>query len=113
MLEPDGRVSAVTTPSVNNTIYALLARSDGNILIGGAFTSVDSQVRNRLAMVTKYGLLDRLFQLSSNGPVYAITHQVDGKFVAGGVLEYRWIPKNRCCSSQHRGNRRCRFRSKH
>ncbi len=66
--------------------YALAALPDGRIFVAGAFTSVDSRPRGRVAVLLPDGSVDPSFAPSSGAgsTVYAAAVQADGKIVIGG-----------------------------
>jgi len=68
--------------------YTVAAQSDGSVLIGGYFASVDFNERNNIARFLADGSLDSSFDPGSgaNDAVYAITPQADGKIMVGGVF---------------------------
>jgi uncharacterized delta-60 repeat protein len=71
----------------NNTVYAVAVQSDGKIVIGGAFTTVDGTTRNRIARLNADGTLDTSFGNGLAGAgsgVEAVAVQSDGKIVIGG-----------------------------
>ena len=72
----------------NNVVYAVLPQTNGSLVLGGAFTMIGSDVRNRIARLTPAGALDTTFDPGGgfNGPVYTIARQADGKFIVGGVF---------------------------
>lgn len=42
-------------PNANGVVWSIALQSDGKILVGGKFTSIGGQARNRIARVTKKG----------------------------------------------------------
>ena len=62
---------------------------DGNILIGGYFTSVNSTARNRIARLTSTGALDTSFDpgTGTDNVIYSLTLQNDGKVLLGGIFQ--------------------------
>ena len=75
---PDAPLAAVTVQSV-----------DGNILIGGGFTTYNGTSRSNLARLNPNGTLDPTFIVSGSGInnwVNGITVQTDGKIVIGGYF---------------------------
>jgi uncharacterized delta-60 repeat protein len=78
--------TAFSNPNVNNLVWAIALQSDGKVLIGGQFTSVGGQVRNKVARLNANGTLDTSFADPgvTDGSVYAITVQSDGKVLIGG-----------------------------
>ena len=59
-------------------------QADGKILVGGFFTSIGGQPRNRIARLnTTTGLADS-FDPNADGRVFSIALRADGKILAGG-----------------------------
>ena len=87
-LRANGGVDTTFVPGsgANGPVHAVLPLADGRILIGGAFTSVNGVPVARLAMLNSSGLVDESFVPAAitNGAVYALAVQSDGKFVVGG-----------------------------
>jgi len=80
----DGTFNPGTGPS--STVYSMAVQSDGKILIGGAFTTVNGTNRNYVARLNADGSLDSNFNTSTgvHGSVNSVAVQVDGKVVIGG-----------------------------
>src|SRR5438552_14878935 len=81
---------------INNTVLALALQSDGRILVGGQFSSVDLTLRFNLARLNTNGSVDLTFD-PGNGPnpgnghgpnddVNAIVIQPDGRILNGGTF---------------------------
>ncbi|MEO6681725.1 MAG: T9SS type A sorting domain-containing protein [Ginsengibacter sp.] len=70
----------------NFQIDAIAIQSNGKILIGGQFNTYNGITRWRIARVNTDGSLDASFNPStgSNGSVYSIAIQSDGKIIIGG-----------------------------
>ncbi len=78
-------------PDVDGTVRSVVVQADGRILIGGDFTQVDGQARNRLARLNADGSLDAAFDPSVTGGVSgawveAMAVQADGKILVGGMF---------------------------
>jgi uncharacterized delta-60 repeat protein len=69
-------------------VYAMAVQTDGRLIIGGSFTTVDFSDRRNIARLTAVGGLDTGFDPGSGASdaVYAITLQPDGKSLVGGVF---------------------------
>lgn len=68
-------------------ISTLALSSDGKVVVGGFFTSVNGVARHNLARLNADGTLDTEFlegQAGPNSPVQALTIQNDGKILLGG-----------------------------
>src|SRR5437868_3735742 len=81
---------------INNTVLALALQSDGRILVGAQFSSVDLTLRFNLARLNTNGSVDLTFDPGNgpnpgngNGPnddVNAIVIQPDGAILIGGTF---------------------------
>jgi hypothetical protein len=74
-------------PNANGAIRAVAVQSDGKILIGGNFTTVQDVPRNYLARLNTDGTLDTAFDPNPNSNVFAIALQADGKILVGGNFD--------------------------
>lgn len=67
------------------TINALSLQTNGNVVLGGAFTYIDTtSLRSRLAELNTSGSLDLAFNPSAGNSVLATAIQPDGKIIIGG-----------------------------
>ncbi len=73
---------------IDGTIYSIVVQRDGKILIGGDFTSVDSEPRNSLARLNSDGSLDTTFDpgLGLESAVRTIVLDFDDTILIGGVF---------------------------
>lgn len=71
-------------PGANGSVHALAVELGGKILVGGSFTTLGGQNRERIGRLNSDGSLDKGFGASSDGTVYAISVQGDGKIIVGG-----------------------------
>lgn len=90
-LNLDGSLDATfaTGAGANGTIRAVLAQTDGKLLIGGEFTTYDGVSCGRIARLNTDGSLDGSFAAAvgpgANGPVYALaTDSTMSQIVVGG-----------------------------
>ena len=80
------------TPTINGSVNFVEVLSDGKILIAGAFTTVNSVTRNRIARLNANGTLDESFNANSaivvaeNPTIYSMEILSDGKILLGGDL---------------------------
>jgi uncharacterized delta-60 repeat protein len=87
-------LSALTPPDDFNprasggNVYALVVQADGKILVGGAFTNLCGEPRDRIARVNANGTLDATFNPGASAlpgwGVQTLAVQTDGKIVVGG-----------------------------
>ncbi len=84
----DGSVAQYSTPDVQQygSVFCTAVQPDGKIVIGGSFTSVGGQVRNRLARLsaTAPHTLDTAFNPSFDGTVRCVAIQSNGQLLVGG-----------------------------
>lgn len=71
----------------NAEVYAVAVQTDGKIVIGGNFTSVNGVTANHLARLNVNGTVDTTFTGSgANDSVLALAVQLDGKILLGGAF---------------------------
>ena len=73
-------------PNANNDVRVLAVQADGKILVGGVFTSMGGQTRNRIALLNPDGSLDASFDPNANQGVFAVPVQADGEILVGGYF---------------------------
>src|SRR4030095_73808 len=89
-LNSDGTLDTAflsTGTGANDQVFALALQSDGKVLIGGFFTTVNNTTRNRIARLNSDGTLDTTFLATAAGANYsvrAIAVQSDGRVMIGG-----------------------------
>ncbi|NLT41911.1 MAG: delta-60 repeat domain-containing protein, partial [Anaerolineae bacterium] len=72
-------------PGANEAVAALAVQPDGKILVGGNFTTLGGEPRQRLGRLNPGGSLDTtLVDPGINAQVLAIAVQPDGKILLGG-----------------------------
>jgi uncharacterized delta-60 repeat protein len=85
------------TTGANGSIRASAIQKNGKIIIGGNFYTYQYKSRNHIARLTKDGKLDNSFDpgTGTNGSVYAVAVQTDGKILIGGdFTSYNGLPAN-------------------
>lgn len=80
-------------------IFCLALQPDGKILIGGYFTSVDGQPRNRVARLNEDGSLESTSTFNpgtgANEAVNGVTLQADGRILLAGYFNtVNGLPRN-------------------
>ncbi len=93
-LNADGTLESAATfnpgAGADGDIHSLILQADGKILLGGAFTQVNSQPRNRIARLLPNGAVESTatFNVGGgfNGTIAGLILQADGKIVAGGYF---------------------------
>jgi uncharacterized delta-60 repeat protein len=87
-LNADGSLDTSFDPGTgtNNRVYAVAVQTDGKVLIGGSFTTVNGTARNRIARLNGDGSLDTSFDpgTGANNTVRSVIIQSDGKVLIGG-----------------------------
>lgn len=85
-LNADGSVDAEFSDAMVSlgTVQTLAVQSDGKILVGGSFTGIAGQTRNRIARLNPDGSLDNDFNPNANNVVRAMVSQPDGKILVAG-----------------------------
>lgn len=84
-LNARGQLTDAFNPNPDTTVFAVKIQPDGKIVIGGAFSTVGGQTRNRIARLNQDGTLDTTFiNANANDIVYQIALQPDGKILVGG-----------------------------
>src|SRR5439155_275861 len=71
-------------PNASATVIAIAVQTDGKILVGGFFTSIGGQTRNRIARLDATTGLAESLDPNANNAVFSIAVQADGKILAGG-----------------------------
>lgn len=84
--EPPGGPDTVFVPfGMDDSVFALSLQSDGSILAGGDFTTVNQVPRSRLVRMNPAGgAVDQTFTPAANGTVRALSPQTDGRILIGG-----------------------------
>ncbi|MBI4622248.1 MAG: hypothetical protein HY736_03370, partial [Verrucomicrobia bacterium] len=91
-LNTDGSLDANFDPNVNGPVNALVAQPNGQIILGGSFTTLQPNggstafTRNNIARVNSDGALDPVFNPNANGTVTTLALQSDGAVVLGGAF---------------------------
>jgi len=88
-LNDNGGLDTGFNPGVSGgaspVVYSVAVQANNFVLIGGDFTTVAGQTRNRVARLEADGDLDGNFNPDTpNGPVRSLALQQDGKVVIGG-----------------------------
>ncbi len=82
--------------NVNGGVYSVEIQADGQILLGGSFTTVAGTTRNNMARVAANGTLDAGFNPDVNGFVNGVAVQADGQILlGGGFTTVAGTPRNR------------------
>src|SRR5262249_35011166 len=87
-LNSNGALDGTFNPGTgaDNLVQAVAVQSDGKVLLGGTFLTVNTSNRNYIARLNSNGSVDATFA-PGTGPdnyVYALGLQSDGKIIVGG-----------------------------
>ncbi|HWL16972.1 MAG TPA: putative Ig domain-containing protein, partial [Opitutus sp.] len=89
----DGSLDAAFNPNANGLVLSLAVEPDGQILVGGGFTSVHpngaatATTRNRIARLNSDGTVDTTFDPNADNAVSAIQVLPDGMILIGGTFK--------------------------
>lgn len=92
LLNTDGTVDGTFNPNPNGAVSALAVRSDGKIVIGGAFStltpnsSTTAILRSHLALLNADGTVDDTFNPGPDGIVSALALDGNGRIYLGGLF---------------------------
>ena len=75
-------------PNPDGNVWTIAVQPDGKIIVGGTFTSIGGQLRNRIARLDPNTGLADSFDPNANSFVYHVAGQPDGKVLAGGGYDY-------------------------
>ena len=85
---PDSSFNSQFVTGFNHGVYAVAIQTDGKIVVGGQFTSINSTPSNHIARLNADGSPDTTFitQIGTgfNASVWSLAIQTDGKIVVGG-----------------------------
>ncbi len=82
-------------PDVNGRVSTVALQSDGQVLVGGTFTSVGGLTRDSLVRLGANGSVDPSFKANVSGSVYVVRQLASGKLLIGGNFSYvNGIPRS-------------------
>jgi len=90
-LNADGSLDTGFDPGSNGSIFGLGLQQDGNIVVGGLFSTLGgggtgTTTRHNIGRLNADGSLDASFDPGANGEVATIALQRDGKILVGGAF---------------------------
>jgi uncharacterized delta-60 repeat protein len=91
-LNHDGTVDASFSPNANGVVRTMVLQPNGQIILGGGFTTLQSSgggpalIRNYAGRLNADGTVDSVFNPNANGAVYAVAYQPNGQIVIGGAF---------------------------
>lgn len=85
-LNEDGTLDPTFHPGTgaNDAVKSMAIQSDGKIILGGLFTTINGIVRNKIARLNSDGTLDLSFSPGTSGEVSVVEIQPDGKILVCG-----------------------------
>ena len=75
-----------TGTGANSTVATIAIQTDGKIVVGGVFSSINGVSRSRLARLNHDGSLDTTFFPVMNDTVLSVVVQPNGSILAGGAF---------------------------
>ena len=91
----------------DNTVSSIALQSDGKVLIGGAFATINGTARGRIARLTAAGTLDTTFDpgTGANGTLESIAISPDARIYIGGRFwTYNGVSVNRLARVNDNGS---------
>jgi uncharacterized delta-60 repeat protein len=84
-LNENGTLDTAFNPDADGGyVYCLAVQADGKILVGGQFSKLGGQTRNRIGRLNANGTLDTTFNPTVNNGVRSFGIQADGKILVAG-----------------------------
>jgi uncharacterized delta-60 repeat protein len=84
----NGSADAAFNPGASSNVLSFLEQADGKILLAGPFTGVGAATgatpRRGIARLNADGTVDSTFDPGTNGTIYGLAQQSDGKVIAVG-----------------------------
>jgi uncharacterized delta-60 repeat protein/uncharacterized repeat protein (TIGR01451 family) len=99
--QPAGSVDPAFNAGIgfNSDVYALVPQTNGNFIVGGAFTTVNGLPRNRFARIFPNGAEDTTFMAglsAANDTVRAVLGLSDSRLMVGGYFTiFNGVNRNR------------------
>src|SRR5205807_1682756 len=84
-LNGDGTLDSAFDPNANDLVLSITVQADGNILAGGAFTTIGGFAQSRITRIRPDGTFDTP-DLFANATVDSTALQADGKILTGGAF---------------------------
>jgi len=81
----DNQFSPQTNPAVS--VNSIAVQTDGKILLGGSFGTLDGQPRNNIARLNQDGTVDPSFNPGADDQVYSLVVQANGEILVGGAFQ--------------------------
>jgi uncharacterized delta-60 repeat protein len=84
--QPPGSSNGLFSANINGDVLALAYETNGQVLAGGDFTSVNGNPQNFIVRLNTDGTTDNGFSAGANGPVQTVVSQTDGNVLIGGTF---------------------------
>ncbi len=91
-LNADATVDASFDPNANDQVNAMVLQSDGKIIVGGSFVTLQPNgaaavtPASRLSRLNADGTIDTTYTATANDHVVTLVAQADGKLLVGGLF---------------------------
>jgi uncharacterized delta-60 repeat protein len=87
-LYSDGTLDTLfnTGTGISGLVSSILVQSDGKIIVGGTFSSINGTIIKYIARLNSDGSLDTTFVTGANSAIYSIALQNDDKIIIGGAF---------------------------
>ena len=91
-LNTDGTLDQNFDPSTNSTVNAIVTQPNGQLVVGGTFTTLQPGAtgtvitRNNVARLNSDGTVDLAFNPNANASIASIARQADGALLIGGTF---------------------------
>jgi uncharacterized delta-60 repeat protein len=88
-LDPLSGFADSFNPSADSfgSVYSIVQQTDGKILVGGTFTNIGGQFRNRIARLDPTTGLADSFNPNADNDVLTLAVQADNKIIVGGFFD--------------------------
>ena len=93
-LNADGTVDTAWEPNINGNVLTQVVQSDGKVVLGGVFTTVQPKtattltIRYYIARLNSDSTVDTTYNPRSSGQINSLALQSDGKIVVGGLFSF-------------------------
>ncbi len=85
-LNADGSLDTSFNPTADSDVNAVAIQPDGNIVVGGSFTTLGGVRRSKIGRLNADGSIDASFNPGATNNIFALTVQSDGRILVGGYF---------------------------
>ena len=71
---------------VGGNVNSIARQTDGSVIVGGTFSSINGVARRNIARIRADGSVDPVWNPSADAPVFALAVTADGGILAGGAF---------------------------